>query len=106
MFKVAAVAEPKPHFVERRASVRRAVDIPATLHANGETQPTVIDDLSTGGAGLNGAIGIYANQHVEIELADGRRLSGKVAWWLSGCCGIQFAQPISDTDPLFDDVLQ
>lgn len=106
MFKTAAIVEPRPQFAERRASERYAVHIPATLHADGKAQPTVVDDLSTGGAGLNGAIGIYANQQVEIEFADGRRLSGQVAWWISGCCGIQFAQPISEMDPLFSSVLQ
>lgn len=97
----AAVAQPTTEFQERRASVRHAVHIKAILRADGKAQPTIIDDLSTGGAGLNGAIGIFANQHVEIELPDGRHLPGKVAWWLSGCCGIQFREPLKPDDPLF-----
>lgn len=100
MFK-AAIAEPSPNYAERRTSVRHTVHIEAILHANGEAQRTIIDDLSTGGAGLNGAIGIYANDNIEIELADGRRLAAEVAWWLTGCCGIKFREPLQPDDPIF-----
>ena len=102
----ATAEQPHPKFEERRASVRHDVHIAATLHAGGRSQPTVIDDLSTGGAGLNGAIGIFANERVEIQLANGRRLSGTVAWRLSGCCGIQFHEPLLEQDPLFASVVQ
>ena len=91
----------QPTGAERRRAPRFAVQIDAVLHANGTSQPTVIDDLSVGGAGLDLAIGIYANDAVEIELADGRRLPGQVAWWLSGACGVQFAEPLRPDDRLF-----
>jgi hypothetical protein len=100
MFK-AAIADPSPNYAERRTSARYTVHIEATLHAGGKAQSTIVDDLSTGGAGLNGAIGIYANDDIEIEFADGRRLAAKVAWWLSGCCGIQFREPLQPNDPIF-----
>ena len=92
----------RPTGAERRRSPRFAVRIDAVLHANGTSQPTIIDDLSVGGAGLDVAIGIYANDTVELELADGRRLPGQVAWWLSGACGVQFAEPLQPNDRLFE----
>ncbi len=100
MFK-AAIAEPVPNYEERRTSTRYAVHIEAILHANGKSQPTLIDDLSLSLIRLNGAIGIYANEDVEVELPDGRRLGAKVAWWLSGCCGVQFNKPLPSNDPIF-----
>ena len=102
MFSFAA-QQPSPQSAaaERRQNARHAVHIDAVLHAGDKSQATIIDDLSIGGAGLDGAIGIFANDHVEIELADGRRLPGKVAWWLSGTCGVQFAEPLRPDDQLF-----
>lgn len=94
-------SNPQPTGAERRHNTRHAVRIEAILHARGASQPTVIDDLSLGGAGLERAIGIYANDHVEIELANGRRLPGTVAWCLIGACGVQFAEPLPPGDPLF-----
>lgn len=105
MFSPAArPAAPPPHARcdgdERRREPRYAVHIAARLHAGGRAQDTVIDDLSRGGAGLDGAIGIYANDPVEIELPDGRRLPGLVAWWLTGSCGVRFLEPLAADDPL------
>lgn len=91
---------PDVALAERRRHRRFSVSIDATLHSGGNAQPTVIDDISAGGAGLKGAIGIFANDQVEIELGDGRRLTGTVAWWMSGCCGVQFHVPLPDGDPL------
>lgn len=85
---------------ERRREPRYAVQIAARLHAGGRPQDTLIDDLSRGGAGLDGAIGVYANDHVVIELPDGRRLPGMVAWWLTGTCGVRFFEPLAPDDPL------
>ena len=105
MFSVASrQSSSQPTADERRGNTRYAVHIDAVLHAGGKSQATVIDDLSLGGAGLDGAIGIYANDHVEIELRDGRRLPGTVAWWLSGACGVQFATPLQPGDKLLDAV--
>ena len=102
MFSVASrPSRPQPSGAERRRSARHAVRIDAVLHAGDTSQATVIDDLSVGGAGLERAIGIYANDHVEIELPDGRRLPGKVAWCLIGACGVQFAEALGLDDPLF-----
>ena len=90
--------------VERRAHARFAAAIPATLHGRGASQATIINDLSAGGAGLSTAIGIFANDRVEIELSDGRRIPGQVAWWIAGSCGVQFDHPLAETDPLLTEV--
>lgn len=89
--------------VERvdRESPREQVCIPAYLHGAGECQSTVITDLSVDGAGLDGAIAIFPGDNVEIELINGRRISGQVIWWLMGSCGVQFETPLAKSDPIF-----
>ena len=87
-------------FVERRRHKRYAVEIEAILHCGGRSQATIVNDLSAGGAGLDRAIGVTANDAVEIEFAGGRRIAATVAWRVSGCCGIQFATPLAAGDPL------
>jgi PilZ domain len=85
---------------EQRRHQRYSVRIAALLHARGKTQPVMINDLSTGGAGIESVIGIYSDDFVELELECGRRISGTVIWWISGCCGVQFDQTLSTNDPL------
>lgn len=85
---------------ERRRHKRHAVSIEATLHRNGRHQAMLINDISAGGAGLESVVGVFANDAVEIELHNGRRISATVAWQMSGCCGLQFVEPLSETDPL------
>lgn len=88
---------------EERENPRIQVRIPAYLHGAGECQSTMITDLSVDGAGLDGAIAIFPGDNVEIELITGRRISGHVIWWLMGSCGIQFAAPLKNSDPIFSD---
>lgn len=87
-------------FADRRASKRHTVQIEAILHARGKSQSILIDDISTGGVGVKRAVGLYANDRIEIEFAGKRRLTGKIAWWMSGNCGVQFDSALSETDPL------
>ncbi|MBU2532974.1 MAG: PilZ domain-containing protein [Alphaproteobacteria bacterium] len=95
------IDQTNPHTsAERRQFPRRKVRIEAKLIAGRKVQPTVIEDLSAGGAGLRNAIGVFANDPVEIELNGGRRLKGVVAWWLTGYCGVQFDQTLAADDPL------
>ena len=85
---------------DRRRHTRHAVRIEATLHRAGGTQPVIVNDISAGGAGLERAIGIFPDDSVEIEFAEGRRVAGIVVWWMSGCCGVHFIATLADDDPL------
>lgn len=87
-------------FAEKRAYQRHRVHIEARVHAGGEMQQTIINDISAGGVGLDRAIGIAANDEIEIEFASGRRIAAKVVWKVSGSCGVQFATPLAADDPL------
>ena len=87
--------------IEKRENVRIPTEIAAHLHSNGQCQATLITDLSIKGAGLDGAIAVYPGDQVEIELDNGRRIKGQVAWWLMGSCGIRFSTPLSLNDVIF-----
>ena len=87
-------------YAERRTYQRHRVHIEACLHVGGEIQKTIINDISAGGVGLARAIGLSANDEIEIEFEGGRRIASKVVWKVSGSCGVQFAEPLAADDPL------
>ena len=84
-----------------RKSLRYSVRIRALLYKGETFQPTLIQDISKGGAGIKGAIGITPGDLVSIQFLDGRTISGKVKWWLAGNCGIAFDNGLDYGDPLF-----
>ncbi|MGI9411350.1 MAG: PilZ domain-containing protein [Hyphomicrobiaceae bacterium] len=86
--------------IERKAA-RFPVRIRAVLQTAQSFQSTIIQDLSLGGAGLDGAVGVVPGDRVSIELLDGRSITGRVKWWLAGKCGIAFDEPLDPNDPLF-----
>ena len=89
-----------------RKSARYPVRIRAVLQTAQSFQSTIIQDLSLGGAGLDGAVGLVPGDQVSIELLDGRSISGRVKWWLAGKCGVAFDQPLDPSDPLFSKSLK
>jgi PilZ domain len=91
---------PQQRRLDLRRSPRHSVRIRALLHHAGRFQTTIINDVSVHGARVDGAIGVYPGDVVELGLMGGRKISGRVAWWLMGVCGIEFSQPLTDNDPL------
>ncbi len=87
--------------LHRRSEHRFPVRIRGLLYHGGIYQTTMIENLSTKGAGLRGASGIAPGDSIAIQLLDGRELTGEVRWWLAGRCGIEFHTPIQADDPLF-----
>ena len=79
---------------------RYATRIRAILYKGDSFQSTLIRDVSAGGVGLRGAIGVFAGDKVALQLLDGRRLEAVVRWWLAGCCGLAFTEPLGPDDKL------
>jgi hypothetical protein len=75
---------------DRRRWLRRAEKNRATLHAAEQARSTLITDISAGGAGLDGAIGVLPGDKIEVGVVCGRQISGEVIWWITGCCGVKF----------------
>ena len=90
-----------PQMTERRSKKRQSVHIRGVLYHGDRFQTTIIENLSSGGAGLNGAVGIAPGDEVTIRLLNGRQLSGEVIWWLAGHCGVGFYTELKTDDPLF-----
>jgi hypothetical protein len=84
--------------------LRRHPRLPTQLRAILATdrgfQPTTIRDVSRGGVGLAGAIGLLPGDLVEVQLLTGQRYKGQLRWWCNGHCGVAFDTAISDQDPL------
>jgi PilZ domain len=92
-------------FRERPASLRRrhdrvATDIPAILHVRGHFRGVTIRNIAPGGASLLGGFALFRGDRIEIELLNGRRLPGRIAWSLGNRCGIAFKELLKSDDPL------
>ena len=83
-----------------RRTPRQAVNIRALLYVGKTFQTTRIVDVSAGGAGLCGALGLSKGDRIRIVLLDGRELSGVVQWWVMGRCGVAFLLPLAANDPI------
>ena len=99
VIKEKVMDESLKHLRERK-SPRQPVKIRAFLHFGGRFQSTIITDLSSGGAGLQGAVGVIAGDKVTLEFLDGRTISAQVKWWLAGNCGVAFDSDLEKDDPL------
>ena len=86
---------------DRRNIKRVSVCLRGVLYHGDRFQTTTIENLSNGGAGLNGAVGIAPGDDVTIRLLNGRELSGEVIWWLAGHCGVAFYDELDSNDTLF-----
>ena len=84
-----------------RKSPRFSVHFRAILYCGTSFQTTLVSDISTDGAGLEGAAGVAPGDDVMIKLLDGREFAGKVVWWLDGKCGVAFDRRLKETDPVF-----
>jgi hypothetical protein len=74
----------------------------AVLYAGTTFQSTVIRDISFGGVGLSGARGLFPGERVTITLLNGASRTGVVRWWLGGCCGVKFDEPLTSEDAFFE----
>jgi hypothetical protein len=78
----------------------------AVLYAGRSFRPTVIRDISQHGARLDGAIGIFPGDVVEITLIAGYSKPAIVRWWLNGSCGVSFDVPLDTHDPFLKSIIR
>lgn len=89
------IAPPEREHNRMRTNVR------AVIYSGTTFQSTVIRDISLGGVGISGAHGLFPGESVTITLLNGASRSGVVRWWLSGCCGVKFDEPLASDDPFY-----
>jgi hypothetical protein len=56
-------------------------------------------DISREGVKLDRAFGVKAGDAVTVELLSRGTLNGTVAWSVAAFCGIEFDQPLGESDP-------
>lgn len=89
-----------PDLPQRRQSARRTVCQPCKLTCNRVTSAAFVRDVSPGGFGLERVPQLVPKSVVQIELPNGRRFTGVVAWCSGSSAGIRFTRALLPNDPL------
>jgi hypothetical protein len=71
----------------------------AILHSHGRLQCVDLRDISRSEVKLDRAFGLKPGDPVSVELLSRRTLDGRVAWSVAAFCGIEFDQPLAESDP-------
>jgi hypothetical protein len=78
-----------PHWAEQRQHRRQVVDLSAKVKVDGLALTARVVDISSDGIGLDRVFGLRTGRRVGVELEDGRKLHGEVAWSAGGRAGLQ-----------------
>lgn len=85
---------------DRRLHDRMSVQLRAFVHCHGVFKPTVVLNMSRGGAKLQDVFGLMPRDNVEIELLSGRRIPARIVWVMAGRCGVAFSELLTEDDEL------
>lgn len=100
LWEVAASSADHPVVRRIRRHIRLPTSIRAVLYHKTTFQPTTIRNVSCGGLGLDGAMGLFPGDRVTIRLMTGHQYTGNVRWWLANHCGIELDEEIDRSDHL------
>lgn len=90
----------QPDLPQRRAAIRPDVHLPCMLEHHGMTYQAMVKDISTGGAGLEGAPTLKPQTVVLIEFESGHCIAGLVVWSKGDRAGVKFDVPLKAGHPL------
>lgn len=88
-----------PGIAERRQQPRYAVSWQAWLQADGDWQAITLFDISRGGIGAEGYIGLTVGQRVSLVVGD-HTLQGQIAWASANRFAVRFNAPLAHDDKL------
>lgn len=88
-----------PGIAERRQQPRYAVSWQGWLQAGGDWRPITLFDISRGGIGAEGDIGVEVDQRVSLVVGD-HNLQGKIAWASAARFAVQLDAPLAHDDKL------
>lgn len=83
-----------------RAFLQPNAEVPALLCFRGRAQSVSVRSVSRAGMTLEYACGLQAGEAVSVQLFSSRTLSGRVRWSLAAACGVAFATPLAEDDPV------
>ncbi len=89
-----------PDLPQRRRSSRVGLLQRCEARCEGESFKAFAKDISQGGLGLEHCRPLPVGKTVDVELAHGRRLFGRVAWAHSNMVGVSLSTPLHPNDPL------
>ena len=89
-----------PDLPQRRRNARRSICEPCTLTHDRKTTQAFVRDVSPGGFGLERVPQMLPKSLVLIELPNGRRFTGVVAWCDGNAAGVRFSRTLLPNDPL------
>lgn len=72
----------------------------ALLQAHGKEQCPSIRSVTRSGIRLDGAFGLTAGDAVTVRLPSQQTVRGTVDWAVAGFCGVAFAEPLAEGDPV------
>lgn len=89
-----------PKLSQRRANPRRVVQKICNVQTGSGVVSARIQNVSRGGFGLLCEHNYTVGQPLTIQMSDGRRLEGTVAWLKGDRVGVQFNKPLAPGDNL------
>jgi hypothetical protein len=89
-----------PNLPQRRRSTRRSIGQDCSILYRKTILSAFAKDVSQGGIGLLRVPFLQTDDAVVVELKNGRRFAGVVAWCRGESAGIRFAEPLNESDPL------
>lgn len=89
-----------PELPQRRRNARRTLCQPCTITHNRKTSQAFVRDVSPAGFGLERVPDLAPKSLILVELANGRRFTGVVAWCSGTTAGIRLSRTLLPNDPL------
>jgi hypothetical protein len=90
-----------PPLPQRRRAPRRSLLQNCVVHGPAQqVQTGFIRDASVGGLGLGRVSGLRRDDHVRVDLANGRQLHGSIAWVTGSSAGLRFDVTLEPSDSL------
>ena len=89
-----------PTWAERRRAERIPIGQAGFIVQQGHRRPVIISDLSATGVGLEAIALLETGEAVTVEIRDGLRFHGVVAWSCNQKAGVELRQSPQATDPL------
>lgn len=80
-------------WVDRRVSRRARVQLPATINTSGALKEATVVDMSAGGAGIIGVLGLKPGDHAVVTVDKFPPMNCEVVWASNGRAGVKFIKP-------------
>lgn len=74
--------------------------MPVSVSSGSASFPAILENATAAGLGLAAAVGVREGSELQVQMPDGRTLTGVVRWVRFGKVGVRLLTPMSAADPL------